>query len=165
MSILRRLTTADAEELTALRVRNRAYFAPWEPDWDDPEVHYTVEGVRAWIADGNERFAILDDGVLAGMISLTGIIRGALQTAFLGYSVDRERAGRGLATRAIDEIVAYGFGELALHRIEAGTAVENVASQRVLEKNRFTKVGLMRENVLIDGRWVDHFLWERLAGD
>ena len=165
MSILRRLTTADAEELTALRVRNRADYARWEPDWDDPDVHYTVEGVRAWIDDGNERFAIVDEGVIAGMISLTGIVRGAMQVAFLGYSVDRERAGRGLATRAIAEIADYGFGDLGLHRIEAGTAVENAASQRVLVKNRFTKVGLMRQNVLISGRWVDHFLWERLAGD
>jgi [ribosomal protein S5]-alanine N-acetyltransferase len=165
VGVIRRLTAADAEELTALRVRNRAYFAPWEPDWDDPEAHYSVEGVRAWIEDGNDRFAIVDGGALAGMISLTGIVRGPLHVAFLGYSVDRERAGRGLATRAIAEIAAYGFGELALHRIEAGTAVDNVASQRVLAKNRFTKVGLLRENVLIGGRWVDHFLWERLAGD
>jgi [ribosomal protein S5]-alanine N-acetyltransferase len=165
MSVLRRLTAADAPELTALRVRNRESFARWEPDWDDPEAHYTVEGVRAWIEDGNERFAIVDDGVLAGMISLTGIARGALQSAFLGYSVDEARAGRGLATRAIAEIVDYAFGELGLHRVEAGTAVANTASQRVLEKNRFRKVGLLRDNVLIGGRWVDHFLWERLAGD
>jgi ribosomal-protein-alanine N-acetyltransferase len=152
-------------ELTALRVRNRAYFSRWEPDWDDPETHFTVEGVRAWIADGNERFAILDAGAIAGMISLTGIVRGALQTAFLGYSVDEARAGRGLATEAIAEVVAYAFGELALHRVEAATAVENLPSQRVLEKNRFTRVGVLRENVLLGGRWVDHVLWERLATD
>jgi ribosomal-protein-alanine N-acetyltransferase len=99
------------------------------------------------------------------MISLTGIVRGALQTAFLGYSVDEARAGRGLATEAIAEVVAYAFGELALHRVEAATAVENLPSQRVLEKNRFTRVGVLRENVLLGGRWVDHVLWERLATD
>ena len=164
-SVLRRLTAADAEELTALRLRNRAYFQRWEPDWDDPDEHYTVASVRAWIVDGNERFAIVDGDAIAGMIALTGIVRGALQSAFLGYSVDEARAGRGLATRAIGEIVDYAFGELGLHRVEAGTAVANIASQRVLEKNRFRKVGLLRENVLIGGRWVDHFLWERIVGD
>jgi len=165
VAAIRRLTAADAEELTALRVRNRTTISEYEPDWDDPELYYSVDGVRAWITDGHERFAILDGDAIAGMISLTGIVYGALCTAMLGYFVDAERNGRGLATRAIAEVVDYGFGELGLHRIEAGTAVDNVASQRVLEKNRFTRVGLLRAHLLIHGEWVDHYLWERIVGD
>jgi [ribosomal protein S5]-alanine N-acetyltransferase len=165
MSVIRRLTAADAEELTALRVRNRPTISEYEPDWDDPEAYYTVDGVRLWITDGHERFAILDGDAIAGMISLTGISYGAFCSANLGYFVDSERTGRGLATAAIAETVAHGFAELGLHRIEAGTAVDNVASQRVLEKNRFTRVGLMRAHLLIHGEWVDHYLWERIVGD
>ena len=165
MAVTRRLTAADAEELTALRVRNRTYISEYEPDWDDPDAYYSVEGVRAWIVDGHERFAVLDGTAIAGMISLTGIVYGALCTANLGYFVDVDRNGRGLATRAIGEVVDYGFGELGLHRVEAGTAVDNIASQRVLEKNRFTRVGLLRAHLLIHGEWVDHYLWERIVGD
>ena len=165
MAILRRLTAADAAELTALRAQNRRAIAPYEPDVDDPEAHYRVDGVRTWIEDGAERFAILDGDQIAGMISLTGIAYGSLCSASLGYFVDEERWGRGLASAAIAEIAGYGFGELALHRIEAGTAVANIASQRVLEKNRFTRVGVMRAHILIRGEWVDHVLWERIAGD
>ena len=162
---IRRLTAADAEELTALRVRNRATISEYEPDWDDPEAYYTVDGVRLWILDGNERFAILDGSAIAGMISLTGIVYGSLCTANLGYFVDVERNNRGLATAAIAETVDYGFRELGLHRIEAGTAVDNLASQRVLEKNRFTRVGLLRAHLLVHGEWLDHYLWERIVGD
>jgi ribosomal-protein-alanine N-acetyltransferase len=165
VAVTRRLTAADAEELTALRVRNRTRISEYEPDWDDPEAYYTVDGVRAWIVDGNERFAILDGTAIAGMISLTGIVYGALCTANLGYFVDSERNGRGLATAAIAETVAYGFRELGLHRIEAGTAVDNIASQRVLEKNGFTRVGLLRAHLLVGGQWLDHYLWERIVGD
>ena len=165
MPVIRRLTAADAEELTALRVRNRTTISEYEPDWDDPEAYYTVDGVRAWIVDGNERFAILDGEQIAGMISLTGIVYGALCTAMIGYFVDAERHGRGLATAAIGEIAGYGFRELGLHRLEAGTAVDNLASQRVLEKNRFTRVGLLRAHLRIRGEWVDHYLWERIVGD
>ena len=57
------------------------------------------------------------------------------------------------------------FGELGLHRVEAGTAVANIASQRVLEHNRFTLVGTLRRHLLIRGVWTDHLLWERLADD
>lgn len=165
MAVIRRLTAADAGELTALRVRNRATISEYEPDWDEPEAYYTVEGVRAWIVDGNERFAILDGEAIAGMISLTGLVYGALCTASVGYFVDAERNGRGLATGAIAEVVDYAFRELGLHRVEAGTAVDNVASQRVLEKNRFARVGLLRAHLLIRGAWVDHYLWERIVGD
>lgn len=165
MGVTRRLTAADAEELSALRVRNRPTISEYEPDWDDPDAYYTVEGVRGWIMDGNERFAILDGDAIAGMISLTGIVYGALCTANLGYFVDVERNSRGLATAAIGEIVDYAFSDLGLHRIEAGTAVDNIASQRVLEKNRFTRVGLLRAHLLMRGAWVDHYLWERIVGD
>jgi ribosomal-protein-alanine N-acetyltransferase len=165
MRVIRRLTAADAEELTALRVRNRVTISEYEPDWDDPEAFYTVDGVRAWIMDGNERFAILVGDAIAGMISVTGIVYGALCNANLGYFVDSERTGRGLATAAIAETVDCAFGELGLHRIEAGTAVDNIASQRVLEKNRFTRVGLLRAHLRVHGEWLDHYLWERIVGD
>jgi ribosomal-protein-alanine N-acetyltransferase len=162
---IRRLVAADAAELAALRTANRAYLEQWDPDWDDPDRLYSVKGVKAWITDGNHRFAILDRDEIAGMVSLTGIIRGSMQTCMVGYFVDEKRAGRGLASRAVGDALAIAFGELQLHRVEAGTAVENLASQRVLEHNGFTLVGLMRKHLQIGGVWVDHLLWETLADD
>jgi ribosomal-protein-alanine N-acetyltransferase len=156
---------ADAVELTALRVANRAYLERWDPDWDDPERLYSVDGVRSWITDSNERFAILDGDVIAGMVSLTGVARGSMQTCMIGYFVDETRAGRGFATSAVAEATAFAFGALGLHRVEAGTGVGNLASQRVLERNGFTRVGLLRKHLLIQGTWVDHVLWEKLADD
>jgi ribosomal-protein-alanine N-acetyltransferase len=163
--VIRPFVPEDAEGLTALRLRNRAYLEPWELDSDDPERWYSVDGVRAWITDGQERFAILDAGELSGMLSLTGIERGPIQTAMLSYFVDEAHAGRGLATRAVGEAIQHAFGALDLHRVEAGTAVTNVASQRVLEHNRFTLVGTLRRHLLLRGVWTNHLLWERLADD
>jgi ribosomal-protein-alanine N-acetyltransferase len=160
VDVIRRLLAEDAEELTALRVRNRAYISPWEPDAEDPERWYTVEGVRAWIVDGNERFAILDGDELAGMASLTGVVYGGLQSAMASYFVDEGHAGRGLASAAVHDLVVYAFEELGLHRVEAGTAVANVASQRVLEKNGFRNVGLLERHLMLNGEWVDHYLFE-----
>lgn len=160
MAVIRRLIADDAEELTALRVRNRAYISPWEPDAEDPERWYTVEGVRTWILDGNERFGIMDGDELAGMASLTGVVRSGLQSAMASYFVDEAHAGRGLASAAVHDLVVHAFEELGLHRVEAGTAVVNVASQRVLEKNGFRRIGLLERHLLLQGQWVDHYLFE-----
>lgn len=163
--MIRRATAADARPLAALRRANRAYLTPWEPDIDDPERWYTDGGVRAWLTDGADRFVILDGGEVAGLVALTNVQRGALQSAMVSYFVDAARAGRGLATAAVEEAVAFAFGPLGLHRVEAGTATTNSASQRVLEKSRFRRVGLLRSHLLIGGEWVDHLLWERIVGD
>jgi [ribosomal protein S5]-alanine N-acetyltransferase len=165
MSIIRRATAADAEMVTAIRLANRTQFERWELTSSDPDRWYTVEGVRAWLTDGRERFVILDAGEIAGLVSITGIEREAFESGMVSYFVDGARAGRGLATAAVEAVAELAFGTLALHRLEAGTATANVASQRVLEKARFTKVGLLRGHLRIGGEWVDHFLWERLETD
>ena len=71
-------------------------------------------------------------------------------------SLDRDRNGRGLATRGLAALVEVAFGEVGLHRLEAGALVENVASQRVLEKNRFTRIGVAPRYLRIAGAWREH---------
>ena len=85
--------------------------------------------------------------------------------ATVGYWVDESRNGRGLAGRALAETVELAFGELELHRLEAGTLLDNAASQRVLRRNAFTEIGVARKHLLIGGAWRDHLLFERLADD
>jgi len=59
-------------------------------------------------------------------------------------------------------VIEFAFGELELHRLEAGTLVDNHASQRVLEKNGFERFGLAHRFLLIAGEWRDHILFERI---
>jgi ribosomal-protein-alanine N-acetyltransferase len=58
----------------------------------------------------------------------------------LGYYLARPYWGRGLATEAGRAFVQYGFGELGLTRLVAGTDAQNVASNRVLVKLGFVWV-------------------------
>ena len=97
------------------------------------------------------------------MVGLSDIVLGPLQRAIVSYWVDETRTRRGLATAALAEVVDYACGELELHRLEAGTLVDNVASQRVLEKNSFERYGLAKRFLLIAGEWRDHVLFERNA--
>ena len=123
--------------LLELLLANRDFFAPYEPE--RPPEFFTLEGQRAWIgAPDRERWLILD-------------------------GVDAAHNGRGLATRAVAEVADHAFGALELHRLEAGTRIGNHASQRVLEKNRFERIGVARRYLLIAGEWVDHVLFQRVA--
>ena len=163
--MIRPLRAEDAAELAALYLANREFLAPFEPvrspEFFDPETQR--ERIAARTADGFHQFVILDGSAIAGTINVFHILRKALQSGTIGYWVDHERNGRGLATSAVEETVAYMFGELALHRAEAGTLVENVPSQRVLEKAGFERIGLARRYLRIDGVWRDFFLFQRLA--
>ena len=161
--MIRPLTSDDAAELTALLVENRSFLAPYEPPRD--ERFYTVEGqLERLEREDKHGFAILDGERIAGTVVLSNVVRGPLQSANLGYWVAERVNGRGLATDAVRELIPIAFGDLGLHRIEAGTLVDNVASQRVLEKNDFERIGLARGYLHIGGAWRDHVLFQLLAG-
>ena len=162
--MIRLLTLDDADELAARYAENREFLMPFEPDRDDE--FFTAAHQRrriAAIGDDLWRWAIVDGGRIAGMISVADVIRGGLQMGNVGYWVAQEQNGRGLASAAVGDVIEFAFGEAGLHRLEAGTLLHNHASQRVLEKNGFERFGLARRFLLIAGEWRDHVLFERVA--
>jgi [ribosomal protein S5]-alanine N-acetyltransferase len=162
--VIRELTAADADELAALYAANRDFLEPFEPERGD--AWFTAAGQRERLAQPltGWRFAILDGGAIAGTISVSDVVRGAFHNAHVGYWVDVARNGRGLATQAVADVVEFAFGRGRLHRLQAATLVDNHASQRVLEKNEFERIGLARRYLHIGGDWRDHILFQRIAG-
>jgi [ribosomal protein S5]-alanine N-acetyltransferase len=166
---LRPARVEDAESLAALYAAQREFLAPFDPI--RPDVFYTVAGQRTELeqavahsrADLRHRFVIVAGGDIVGTLGISNIVRGQFQSANLGYFVAREVNGRGVATRAVGLAVERAFGTLGLHRLEAGTLVDNLGSQRVLEKNRFERIGLARNYLRIAGAWRDHVLFQRVA--
>jgi ribosomal-protein-alanine N-acetyltransferase len=161
--VIRRLLPDDAEELTRLLRSNRTSHTPYVPD--RPDSFFEVETQRRRLAAAEHLYGIVDEGRLAGVLELSRPARGPFQSATLGYWVDDARRGRGLATRAVAALAELAFRELGLHRLEAATLVDNVASQRVLEKNRFTRIGLAPRYLRIAGAWRDHLLFQRTGED
>ncbi|MEU8814132.1 GNAT family protein [Actinoplanes sp. NPDC048796] len=170
--MITRLTTEDdAAEIAALLRANRAFLTPWEPV--RPEEFFTDQGQRRLITETLRQYeggatlphVIVDDGRIVGRIMLTGIARGPFQSCHLGYWVAEAANGRGLASAAVGRIAGLAFGELGLHRVEAGTLVHNAASQRVLERNGFRRYGLAPRYLRIAGEWQDHVLFQLLADD
>ena len=167
----RLVATSDAPELAALLAANRTFLAPYEPF--RPEEFYTAEGQRTFLEDVLRTTAagmtlphvIVDDGRIVGRITLSTITRGPFLSASVGYWVAESANGRGVASAALARIVGIAFGELGLHRVEAGTMVHNVASQRVLERAGFEVYGMAPKFLFIDGAWRDHRLYQRILHD
>jgi [ribosomal protein S5]-alanine N-acetyltransferase len=161
----RLITPDDAPVLAELARVNRDFLAPWEPA--RPEAHFTDAGQRVAIqsvlaehAHGrNLPFVIVDEADhVVGRVNLNNIVRGASQSASLGYWLDQASGGRGLATAAVRDITRLAFAELGLHRIQADTLVDNVPSQRVLARTGFVRMGLAPSYLKIAGRWQDCIL-------
>jgi [ribosomal protein S5]-alanine N-acetyltransferase len=109
------------------------------------------------------RVILNEAGTVAGRVNLADIVRGPFQSANLGYWVSAADNGRGLATAAVREAVTVAFSELGLHRVQAGTLLHNAGSQRVLERNGFTRIGVAPAYLNIAGRWQDHILFQVVA--
>ncbi len=104
------------------------------------------------------------DQAAAGWITLvvTNWDHGLAET---GYALSTAYQNRGLMPQALGLLLADLFLETPLARVEARCAVDNVASQRVLEKVGFTREGRLRGYFLLGGRRVDNYLYAILKED
>ncbi|KHF39265.1 GNAT family N-acetyltransferase [Halalkalibacter okhensis] len=160
---LRPFHVTDANDLLQLQLQNKEFFEPFAMVRSD--TYYTLIQQQKYIQKWKEnmendleyQFGIYHHAhTLIGTISLFQIMRGSLQSAFIGYFLGREYNGRGYGTEAVKLMVDYAFNQLELHRIEAGVMPHNIGSIRVLEKAGFHKEGVAIQNVKINGTWEDH---------
>ena len=76
-------------------------------------------------------------------------------SAEVGYVINPEFQGQGIATEVVGRVIRFGFENLALNRIECRFIPQNLASRRVMEKNGMTFEGIKREGVLVKGEHRD----------
>ena len=150
-----------------LRALSREHLVPWEPIWPRDDLtrsayrrrlrHYAREARD----DHGYAFFIFEtvSGRLVGGITLSNVRRGVTQSATLGYWMGAPYARRGMMSSAVSCIIPFVFQELRLHRLEAATQPQNVASIRVLDKNNFQREGFARSYLKINGVWQDHLLY------
>jgi ribosomal-protein-alanine N-acetyltransferase len=153
-----------AEFLKAVR-RSRKLHRPWVAPPD------TSEAFRRFLARGREasRRSYLicsngDDG-LVGVVNLSEIVRGNLQSAYLGYYAFEPYSGRGMMRQGMALVIQDAFRKLRLHRLEANIQPGNVASIGLVRSLRFHREGFSPRYLRINGRWKDHERWALLAED
>jgi RimJ/RimL family protein N-acetyltransferase len=104
---------------------------------------YTKRNAEMWLervvpASVPANFAIEVDGILAGGLGFTLLTGSQTGVAEVGYWLGRAYWGRGIMTEALQSALRYGFGRLAVRRVQSMVMAPNVASTRVLEKAGFT---------------------------
>jgi RimJ/RimL family protein N-acetyltransferase len=126
-----------------------------------------AEAGYRWLLGQEAQFVIRDAATMAfaGLISLHG--EGITRQFMFGYDVAREFRGRGFAPRAVRLLTDWAFAEVHAARLVAGTAPDNLASQRVMEKAGFTREGFERARLPRTDRpgRVDNVAWALLPDD
>lgn len=166
--LLRKMTMNDAQDM---------YDYSRDPEvsrhvlWD---AHRSVQESRAYLRYIQRQYRnnepsswgieLLETGRLVGTIGFMWWNR-ENRSAEVGYSLARAQWNKGLMTEALRTVIAFGFDEMKLHRIEAQHEVTNPASGKVMEKVGMQREGLLRGRLFNKGAYVDVYLYSILRGD
>jgi ribosomal-protein-alanine N-acetyltransferase len=164
---------SDFMEWASLRNVSRSFLTPWEPTWpaDDLTRSAYRRRIRRYADDirMDQAYAFFlfrrSDDALIGGLTIANVRRGVAQAGSLGYWMGAPYAGQGYMTAAVRAITRFSFSSLRLHRLEAACIPTNGPSVRILEKTGFSREGLARQYLCIDGMWQDHLLFARLDTD
>jgi RimJ/RimL family protein N-acetyltransferase len=105
-----------------------------------------TQAIAAW--DGDSRFpymiALKENGNVIGRINLR--IEG--HKVELGYVMSKAYQGKGYMTESARAIIHWSFQQPTIYRVYATTGVDNIASQRVMEKAGMQREGLLRKYIV-----------------
>ena len=153
---IRPIEYADRDEFLTLVRQSRELHRPWayppdRPDqFDDLVARSRREDVVTLVA------CRTDDDAIVGVLTISQIVRGAFQSAYLGYYGHQRHARQGYMRAALQEVLDYAFGTLALHRLEANIQPGNEPSAALARGAGFRLEGFSPRYLLIGGRWRDH---------
>ena len=99
-------------------------------------------------------------GMMVGRINLS-VLESDRKTAELGYRIGENVTNLGYASEAVKLVLEKAFTTYGLHKIIAGTATYNLASQRVLLKNGFTFSRIVENDLQVNDEWVHTEIFER----
>ena len=158
---LRVLERSDREPFLALARERRELHRPWtypperSDQFDDLYARSRREDFTCLLA------CLVDDPrAIVGVFTISQIVRGAFQSAYLGYYANQRYAGQGLMREAMEQVLDHAFGPLALHRLEANIQPGNQPSIALARGAGFRLEGFSPRYLLIGGQWRDH---ERFA--
>ena len=122
-------------------------YLTWRPHDRIDQTQEFVQGcIRAW--DGETRFPYMitlkENGQVVGIIDPR--IEGP--KVGIGYGAARAHWGKGFVPEATRAIIDWAFRQSTIYRVYATTDVENIASQRVLEKVGMQCEGILRKYIL-----------------
>lgn len=128
--------------------------------------------VETWISDNNQEITksftfvveIRNTGVFTGLINIH-LKKEKYRNAEVWFKFHKDYWNKGYATEALREIIRFGFDELNLHRIEAGCAIANTGSWKVMEKAGMIREAHTRQLLPLRTGWSDNYGYAILETD
>ena len=134
---------------------------------------YSMKDAHAWIKEtikqkrkkNPEQISwaiVMHDEVVGGIGFAKLYQQNQHHKAELGYWLSQIHWGKGITSKALKMVVAYGFKKLKFKRIYASVAKPNKASVKVLRKNGFKLEGICKKSILKDGIYHDELIFAKL---
>ena len=156
--ILRKLTWEDVEDIHTYSSNEEVTkYVTWE-------THKTLADTKEFIEYAltqyeNEQIApwgiqYKENGKIIGTIDFVSW-QVSHHIAEIGYVLSQEYWGKGIMTEAANEVIAFGFNQMDVIRIQARCFVDNKGSALVMEKTGMSFEGTMRKMMFAKGKHQD----------
>ena len=160
------LSEENSIDVYSFEKENREYFEQSLPP--RPTNYFDLEGfkeiTRELLTEQTNRDVYMhlirdSQGALVGRINLS-VLENDQKTAELGYRIAENYTNLGYASEAVKLVLDKAFHTYGLNKIVAGTAMDNLASKRVLLKNGFTFSKIIENDLQIHNEWVHTAVFE-----
>jgi RimJ/RimL family protein N-acetyltransferase len=154
---LREPLPSDETAFLSAMTQSKKFHEPWV------QAPLTSEDFQNYLAryqqPNQKSYLVCIDDHIAGVFNLNEIVRGAFQSAYLGFYVVAAYAGKGYMSAGLKLILREAFTSLHLHRLEANIQPQNVNSINLVKANNFRKEGYSPRYLKINNEWRDHERW------
>ena len=160
------LSEENSLDVYSFEKENREYFERNLPP--RPANYFDLEGFKKITAEllmeqeNHDTYMHLirdSQGMMVGRINLS-VLGSDRKTAELGYRIGENVTNLGYASEAVKLVLEKAFTTYGLHKIIAGTARDNQASQRVLLKNGFTFSKVIENDFQMHNEWIHTVVFE-----
>ena len=160
------LSEIDLKDLFNFELANRAYFEEMVPGRGGDYFHYETFLKRNMELlkeqHNNQCYFYLiknSDKEILGRINIVDI-HPSEKVGHIGYRIGVSHIGKGVASKAL-ALIMKQIEELNISKLLAKTTINNIGSQRVLEKNNFKHVSTEQESFEMNGQQVSfiHYEW------
>ncbi|MBS0289828.1 MAG: GNAT family N-acetyltransferase [Proteobacteria bacterium] len=156
--ILREPTLQDETAFLAMTQQSQDFHHPWVKA---PLTHSEfIEYIQRCQQPNQKSFLVYSpENVIVGVFNISEIVFGCFQSAYLGFYVSKDYAGKGLMSDGLNLLLNKAFIDLSLHRLEANIQPTNSSSIWLVQRNGFRKEGFSPRYLKIDNEWRDHERW------
>lgn len=80
----------------------------------------------------------------------------------LGYWISEKMQGKGIVSKAVNELLRFSFQKLKMNRVQIKVAVGNEKSSKIPKRLRFQFEGIEREGEFHSGKYFDLEVYSKL---